>query len=334
MSNKTMPLLSELQKDIYRIAIPLRATALGTINAYIIRGEDRSILIDTGYRMGLCVDAIRDSFHELGLDLQNTDILLTHFHNDHSGSSTEVIQPGRSIYVPEQEFPYFAIGSQPGYYQESRRPIYVQEGIAEDFFDRFMRVKAGRSTGPDFFSSQFVPVRDGEEISAGDHTLKAIHTPGHTPGHFCYWDEKNRIMFTGDHVLFDITPNIIPWAGIPNILSLYMQSLIKIRDYPAAMALPGHRAPGDLYKRVDEVISHHHQRLDECEELIKSHPDLTALDLTKMLSWNVTRRDGKEGIPFHLLRYAFGECLAHLDFLRLQNRIVREKDSDGFWRYR
>ena len=36
------------------------------------------------------------------------------------------------------------------------------------------------------------------EISFGSTTLTIIHTPGHTPGHVCFYDPASRVMFTGD----------------------------------------------------------------------------------------------------------------------------------------
>ena len=40
--------ITEICKDIYRIQIPLNGSSLGTINSYVIRGADRSHLIDKG----------------------------------------------------------------------------------------------------------------------------------------------------------------------------------------------------------------------------------------------------------------------------------------------
>ena len=39
-------------------------------------------------------------------------------------------------------------------------------------------------------------------------SLRAVHTPGHTPGHLCFAEERTGLLFSGDHVLPRITPNI------------------------------------------------------------------------------------------------------------------------------
>jgi len=46
-------------------------------------------------------------------------------------------------------------------------------------------------------------LNDGDEINVGNGTLKVIHTPGHTVGGACYYDEKNRIVFAGDTLFFE-----------------------------------------------------------------------------------------------------------------------------------
>lgn len=46
-------------------------------------------------------------------------------------------------------------------------------------------------------------LHDGDEIHVGSGTLKVIHTPGHTVGSACYYDEKNRILFAGDTLFFE-----------------------------------------------------------------------------------------------------------------------------------
>ena len=51
-------------------------------------------------------------------------------------------------------------------------------------------------------------LEDGELADVPGWKLRALHTPGHTPGHLCFVDERSRRLFSGDHVLPRITPNI------------------------------------------------------------------------------------------------------------------------------
>lgn len=324
------PYITEISDDLFRIKIPLARNPLKTINSYLIKGDDRNLLVDTGYRIDSSINTIKDALAYLEVKAEDTDILLTHFHNDHAGASTELIHPDRKIYVPIQEKRFFGIGSDPDYYKECRRDRYLTEGLTETDFEVIMNLKKANSWMPDFFSTQYEYIEEKQIISAGNYHLTAIHTPGHSPGHMCYWDEAHRIMFTGDHLLFDISPNIIPWPTIPNILAIYLYSLKKLRDYPVELALPGHRETGDFTARIHEQIRHHENRLKECESIVKLYPYKTAFEITSLLSWKIRNNDGTKGIPVNMMRYAFGECICHLDYLRFQKKIQRVLDNNTY----
>lgn len=332
MQDKSKNPIIEIGKDLYRIKIPIKGSPLRTTNSYLIRGDDRNLLIDTGYNAEVSIDTIRSSMEKLGAKPENTDILLTHFHDDHAGASTSLVHPSRKIYVPAQEFQFFRIGVDPGYYKECRRDRYTSEGVSDIYFEEIMNFRRQGAKGPDFYSNRFEPVEDKQKITAGDYQLMAIHTPGHTPGHMCYWNAKYKIMFTGDHILFDVSSNIIPWPGIPNVLGIYLYSLRKLQEYPVALALPGHREPGDLLSRIGEQLEHHERRLNECESIVKLYPNKNAFEITELMAWKVHNEDGTTGIPLASMRYAFGECLSHLDHLRFMKRISRTV-KDGTYVY-
>ncbi len=200
-------LITELHDNIYCIKVRLPGTVLGNINSYLIKGSDRNLLIDTGYRVSACINALKGGLDYLGVDMKKTDICLTHFHNDHSGASTDLIDPGRSIFVPKDDFKFFRIGKDPDFYNKSRRDKYTMEGLDDEDFDKMMRTRGISAVCPDFFSNQYKSVNERDIIHVGKYNLEACHTPGHTPGHMCYYDKEHKILFSGDHVLFDISPN-------------------------------------------------------------------------------------------------------------------------------
>jgi glyoxylase-like metal-dependent hydrolase (beta-lactamase superfamily II) len=74
-------------------------------------------------------------------------------------------------------------------------------------------------------------VDEGDVLSYGGYDFEAISTPGHTPGQMCLYDAKSRVMILGDHVLFDITPNIVSWETMEDSLGTYLESLRKIAAY-------------------------------------------------------------------------------------------------------
>ena len=116
-------------------------------------------------------------------------------------------------------------------------------------------------------------------LPCGGYTLKAVLTPGHTPAHMCFWMEETKTMFTGDHVLFDISPNITLWQEVDDSLGDYLESLKKIDKYDVKLALPGHRESGDFHARIVDLLEHHEKRLEECLDVVCSNPDMTIYDI-------------------------------------------------------
>jgi len=119
------------------------------------------------------------------------------------------------------------------------------------------------------YSPQSIPdfdlVDEGREIVMGAYRLKCLWTPGHTPGHMCLYDEEKGLLFSGDHVLYDITPHIESWAYQVNALQDYLRSLDRIANLPVTMVLPGHRSLfSNLGERVAQLKDHHGSGLTKC----------------------------------------------------------------------
>jgi len=79
-------------------------------------------------------------------------------------------------------------------------------------------------------------------IDIGRYSFRCIETPGHSPAHFCLYEAKNKILVSGDHILFDITPNITFWPQLDNSLKSYLDSLDKVYNLDVNLVLPGHGA--------------------------------------------------------------------------------------------
>ena len=130
------------------------------------------------------------------------------------------------------------------------------------------------------FTRMAVPDRlleDGDLADFPGWRLRAVHTPGHTPGHLCFADEDGRLLFSGDHVLPRISPNISTGlSGAADPLRNYLDSLAVVRDLDPAEVLPAHewRFRG-LADRVDALTGHHEHRLTELLAAIRAHPGST-----------------------------------------------------------
>ena len=315
----------EIVSGIYRIPVPLVGNPLKELNAYLLKGADGNLLIDTGFRQPGCREALFAGLRELGVRRGETEVLLTHLHSDHSGLAPEAAGE-RTIYISEVDRPSLADRSYREKYWGVMDARFREEGFPRRLMAKMNETNPARSMAPPS-GGRYEGLADGQILEKAGFRLQCLLMPGHTPGQMCFWLPDRGILFTGDHVLFDITPNITAWPILADALGSYLESLKKIRAYEPDLTLPGHRKTGDLKTRVDQLLCHHQRRLEEALSVVKAHPGLGAYELAGHMTWKI-RASSWEDFPVAQKWFAVGECMSHLDHLTALGRARRET-ADG-----
>ena len=322
----------KIAHNLYRIPVPLPGNPLRELNAYVIRGSERTLLIDTGFRMDACREALRAGLEDLEIPREEITVLLTHMHSDHAGLGPEFVGQRRPILVSDiDRVRLEQFHTKSGRSKNASRELFARAGFAPAKLDLVETSNPAFALAPVDFE-RYESLRDGQLLSLDGNHLRCIMVPGHTPGQMCFYIEEEEIMFTGDHVLFDITPNITAWSEIPDSLGNYMESLRKIAKYDVRLALPGHRRPGDMAQRVVQLLDHHQERLEEVLGLVRNNPESSGYHLASLMSWRI-RANSWDDFPLAQKWFAVGECLAHLDHLLKLGQIRRELDGAGIYRY-
>jgi glyoxylase-like metal-dependent hydrolase (beta-lactamase superfamily II) len=155
---------------------------LGFANAYLVDAEDGLAIVDTG-----TVGALRPilaGIREAGFDRGDVrHIALTHAHFDHAGTVARLAgATGAQVWVHEAEIIGIRTGS---------------SGPLPTFEPRWMAAIMRRLPSPGFRAFPAANAfTDGATIAGA---LRAIHNPGHTPGHSAYlWPAHGGVLFTGD----------------------------------------------------------------------------------------------------------------------------------------
>ena len=116
--------------------------------------------------------------------------------------------------------------------------------------------------------SDSAPFRDGDLIACGGTQLRALHTPGHSPDHFCFLDERTNEVYTGDLVRLGGTV-VIP-ASRGGDLRQYLSSLRRVRNLRPSRLLPAHGPPiEDPLAVIDEYLAHREGRHRQVSELVR-----------------------------------------------------------------
>jgi len=315
--------------DIFKIHVPLPGNPLKNLNCYVLKTPDKNLIIDTGFNMPESKEALLAGISDLEIDMRKTEIYATHLHADHTGLIGEIMQDDTVIYMSKQDHGIMIDMMSAGW--EILENSMIKEGFPET------EVKENRIINPArryVTSKIFTPsfTYDGNHIQIGPYTLTVISVPGHTPGNTCLYLETEKILFTGDHILFDITPNISNWPGIEDALGCYLESLKKIRALDIRLALPAHRSSaGNAYDRINQLLTHHYKRLQDSADIIRACPGATAYDIASYMRWSMRGKDWTE-FPIQQKWFAVGETCAHLDYL-IKQRIAKKKLMDGIYRY-
>ncbi|MRR17592.1 MAG: MBL fold metallo-hydrolase [Deltaproteobacteria bacterium] len=307
----------EIRKGLYRIVVPLPNSPLKDLNSYVIKGDDRNLIIDTGFNRSVCYEAMQKGLAELGIDLSRTDFMLTHMHADHTGLVSRLSSATSKIFFSRIDSRVFDD-------DESWQPLvdFAEiNGFPADELQKALNSHPGFKYSPET-KPVFTLIDDGDVIECGGYRLQCIATPGHTQGHICLYERDRKIFFSGDHILFDITPHIESWAYATNSLADYIASLDKVYDLPVDLVLPGHRNfLGNLKDRIDELKIHHRERADEVMDVL-DNKTMNAYEIAGGMTWDIDCETWAD-FPIAQKWFATGEAIAHLRYLEGEGRIVR-----------
>ena len=155
----------EIAPGIYRIPVPLVGNPLKELNAYLLKGEDGALLIDTGFRQPACREALFSGLRELGVRRGEMEVLLTHLHSDHSGLAPEAAD-GRTIYVSEVDRPSLDDQDYRSRYWGIMDVRFREEGFPLHLMARMNETNPARSMAPPS-GGHYEGLTDGQILEKG-----------------------------------------------------------------------------------------------------------------------------------------------------------------------
>lgn len=116
--------------------------------------------------------------------------------------------------------------------------------------------------------------QEGDMFKTGRFELEVIETPGHSPGHVCFWIAGQGILISGDLVVGSGTTLVGPPDGN---MKAYMNSLEKVRGMKPSLILPGHGpVVEDPAAKIEELIEHRLLREITIAKTLSSGPKTLA----------------------------------------------------------
>jgi glyoxylase-like metal-dependent hydrolase (beta-lactamase superfamily II) len=315
----------------WRLAVPLPLPELPFVNVHALETADGLILIDAGWNSAEAAEALATALSSAGFQPGDIAlILLTHVHPDHCGLVAWLKERADAeIWVHEAEL-RFAERLTRQQAEDGLRGEWLEETCAPaDLLGQIRgslgRLRNGFSLPPlDSTTTDFV------DVDLRGRDLVAIPTPGHSPGHVCFFDRETGLLFSGDHILPQITPNVGYHAGgPPDPLGDFLRSCEALRGLDPVSVLPGHEwVFQELDHRLDELLEHHRERLNVIASLVDGGAE-TVWGIAEALGW----LEGPARTS-HMALAALAEVWAHLIFLENEGRVVPGSGPKGarHWR--
>jgi len=164
-------------------------------------------------------------------------------------------------------------------------------------------------------------LKGGQQIRLKGLTIDIIHTPGHTPGHLCFFFQEPGVLFLGD---YDLTAFGHWYGERDSSIQETISSIKRLKRIPATIWLTCHETgifekdPGDLWDQYLAVIDYREQRLLDFLNRPRTMADIVD-------AWIVYQRP-REPKEF----YALTEEMImqkHIDLLVSKSMVAKERES-------
>jgi len=321
--------VDEVVPGIFKIALPVPISSLKSVFVYLFKDQNENLLIDTGWSGEESWEVLKSAFAEIAFHSKDLKkIVISHFHPDHFGLSSKLKKEAPDSKLMMHEFDAEVVrGSKVEFerFLNKLNNFISINGVPQSDLRKMTEATAPFVKYIDPAKPDFV-LKGGEKLTVGKFKLKVIWTPGHTKGNICIYDQGgSHVLFSGDHVLPTITPNVSltpNYEGDP--LGDYLSSIEAVGKLnPVSQVLPSHEFVFEnLHERLVEIKRHHKERLEDTLHALKSPKAVSAFEVASKLHWYT---GSWEKLSAWEKRAALLETLAHLEYLVRKNQVVRTK---------
>lgn len=208
--------------QIQTLELPIGDIPGFTANCYIVAADEDSkncIVIDPASRIARIESALAGRTVKA--------IVITHRHSDHVGALA-------------------ALG------EISNAPIYAHEleinGLAEE------KASGSLSLGLHIeIPEKISVVKDGDILTLGDLSFTVLHTPGHTVGSICLYEESQGVLFSGDTLFCGAQGRTDLHSGSPRQMRESLSRLALLPDN--TMVYPGHDQPTSIGRERHRALA-------------------------------------------------------------------------------
>lgn len=321
---------------VYCLSTALPYPAPNQVNSYLIEGNGL-LVIDPGFNSDETWTDLERRYSRLGYSFADVKrIYLTHGHLDHYGITRRIQDlSGAQVFIHGADYHKVLPASEEK--EQKVREVYRdylgKAGLSTELIDNLFMISQALKHYP-LPLEEVITVEEGHTIEWGKVTLKTMNVPGHTRGMVNYYDSRNKILFSGDHILSDISPNALPEIeaevhgpsdlseadrseeGFPRWRSLiqYLSSIQRIFELDLDLVLPGHGGPiVDHRKLIFELVKFYQDRQNLLLEILEGGEYSPFQVVEKMFP----------ALPTFEILLAISEVVGNAEVLEEQGKLFR-----------
>ena len=319
-----------MARGVHGFSIPT-PWLVGDVNVYVLRDGETATLVDTGPLTPEAEAALEAGLAQIGLRVEDLDqIVLTHFHVDHSGLVERIVQrSGAKVYAhPATERLIQKDRDLEAQRKQFFLDLYRAFGLSDE--DGLMAYEQ-LADYQDYMGHGHVDgeLAEGDRVP-GHEAWEVIYTPGHSMDHLSLYRAEDGVMILGDHVIKHISSNAMiepspaPGEPRPQTLVLYREALKKVAAMDWHIGYTGHGEPVTGHRELIE------KRLRDQERRAARIVDLVREGRTTGAELCLTL------FPRHRSQMSLivSETLGHLDWLVAEGVLAVEDGPAGVWQYR
>lgn len=322
-TGKHLPDVLQVQDGVWAVPLPMEHEnyVRHTFTYLILDDEDGLHVIDPGWGFEDNRVRLKSAFGQIRRGIEDVrSIVSTHLHPDHTGLAPYIrSRSGARLLVHHEEATAMNSGASPGILVDFSRKLREWGAPLPERIKLYTSLsRQRRFASPEVVHPDDV-LSDGDWLPIPGRRIRVLHTPGHTEGSICLFDEDTRSIFTGDTLL----PMIHPGIGLGGAssgqdrtspLAAYFASLGRLEQLDAAMVHPGHGYSfRGLQERIEETAGHHRRRSDEVRSLVAQHPGARVWQVAERVHWTA----GWDRLVGFMRLSAVAQTAMHIDYLTL-----------------
>ena len=196
-----LPPVEQVRPGLWSIPVPIPNNPLRYVFVYAFESDGGPFIVDAGWNTDDAFATLSAGLTQAGFDITSVrGVLVTHIHPDHYGLAGRVRE---------------ASGAWVGLHSADAALIHDRYEEPEALIVRVGAMLRRVGAPPDELNSlqrasmpvlpfvtavkPDVVIEDGDRPEVPGWDLLAIWTPGHSPGHLCFWEPRYALMLSGDH---------------------------------------------------------------------------------------------------------------------------------------